>query len=108
MSMNFAHYQKNNKELSSKLAQTPFEQFEMTLYGSKACFNGFKTSQSRLLLWIFACYKVANDDLGILDDFFVDWNDKVDDDDQFDHIMCKFYDGTDTDEQKLKVILRTY
>ena len=80
----------------------------MTLYRSKACFNGFKTSQSRLPLWIFACYKVAYDDLGISDDFFVDWNDKVDDDDQFDHNMCKFYDGTDPDEQKLKVILRIY
>ena len=29
---------------SGKLAQTPFEQFDMTLYRSKACFNGFKTS----------------------------------------------------------------
>ena len=65
----------------------PFEQFDMTLYRSKACFSGFQTSQSRLPLWIFACYKVAYDDLGISDDFFVDWNDKVDDDDQFDHII---------------------
>ena len=93
---------------SGKLAQMPFEQFDMALYRSKACFNGFQTSQSRLPLWIFTCYKIAYDDLGISDDFFVDWNDKVDDDDQFDHIMCKFYDGTDPDEQKLKVILRIY
>ena len=99
---------KTQQKPSGKLAQTPFEQFDMTLYRSKACFSGFRTSQSHLPLWIFACYKVAYDDLGISDDFFVDWNDKVDDDDQFDHIMYKFYDGTDPDEQKLKVILRIY
>ena len=75
----------------------------MTLYKVKAHFTGFKTSPARLPFWILACYKVIYDDFGENDNYFIDWNDKHDDvKNEFDHMMCKFYDGPVPDENKLK------
>ena len=86
---------------SGKLPSTPFEAFDMSVYKEKAHFNAFRSSPNRLPYWILASYKIAYEYLGKDDNYFIGWNDKVDDHDEFDHIVCKFYD-----ELNLTVTLR--
>ena len=107
--IDFYSLPKEQVKPQGKLAKAPFEDFDMTLYKEKAHYTGFKTSPARLPFWILACYKVIYDDFGKSDNYFIDWNDKHDDvKNEFDHIMCKFYDGPVPDETKLKVILRIH
>ena len=107
--IDFYSLPKEQVKPQGKLAKAPFEDFDMTLYKEKALYTGFKTSPARLPFWILACYKVIYDDFGKNDNYFIDWNDKHDDvNNEFDHIMCKFYDGPVPDETKLKVILRIH
>ena len=93
---------------SGKLPSTPFEAFDMSVYKEKAHFNAFRSSPNRLPYWILASYKIAYGYLGKDDNYFIGWNDKVDDYDEFDHIVCKFYDDPIPDELNLTVTLRTY
>ena len=51
---------------------------------------------------------IAYEYLGKDDNYFIGWNDKVDDHEEFDHIVCKFYDGPIPDELNLTVTLRIY
>ena len=107
--IDFYSLPKEQVKPQGKLAKAPFEDFDMTLYKEKAHYTGFKTSPARLPFWILACYKVIYDDFGKNDNYFIDWNDKHDDvKNEFDHIMCKFYDGPVPDETKLKVIRRIH
>ena len=107
--IDFYSLPKEQVKPQGKLAKAPFEDFDMTLYKEKAHYTGFKTSPARLPFWILACYKVTYDDFGKNGNYFIDWNDKHDDvKNEFDHIMCKFYDGSVPDETKLKVILRIH
>ena len=72
---------------SGKLPSTPFEAFDMSVYKEKAHFNAFRSSPNRLPYWILASYKIEYEYLGKDDNYFIGWNDKVDDHDEFDHIL---------------------
>ena len=80
----------------------------MSVYKEKAHFSAFRSSPNRLPYWILASYKIGYEYLGKDDNYFIGWNDKVNDHDEFDHIACKFYDGPIPDELNLTVTLRIY
>ena len=61
---------------NNKLSKAPFEDLDPTLYAQKACYNGFRTTVDRLLVWIQAIYEKVYIDIGNQPELSVNWNDE--------------------------------